>query len=172
MAFDRLVRPLLGGLLALARRLSSRRVGPEELLQEALIRAHRGIAKFRGECSFRSWIVHILYRTSTQPDRVDAARPLPGQCALDEEQYQVPDRIDRDPLSLVTARDDLNRVEEAMERLPVGQRTALHLRAVEGFSYEEIARVLDSNSGAVRQSVLKARRKLRERLEDRIGDSE
>lgn len=169
MAFDRLVRPMLGALLALSRRLASGRVSAEELLQEALIRAHRGIGRFRGDCSFRSWVVHILYRSSTQPERVEAARPLPGQESLAEARSEVPDRMRDDPAMVVTARDDLRRVEEAMERLPAGQRTALHLRAVEGWSYDEIARAIDSTPGAVRQAVLKARRKLRDRLEDFLG---
>ncbi|MCA8970850.1 MAG: RNA polymerase sigma factor [Planctomycetes bacterium] len=169
-AFDRLVRPLLGGLLALSRRISPARVGGEELLQEALIRAHRGVTTFRFECSFRAWIVRILYRLATEPRRLDPARPLPGQTDLAEDLVDLPDRLDEDPLHRVTTRELVDRVEEAMERLPHGQRAALHLRAVEGFSYDEIATVLGSNAGAVRQSVLKARRKLRDRLEDQLGD--
>lgn len=170
LAFDRLVRPLLGGLLALARRIASGRVAAEELLQESLIRAHRGIASFRGDCSFRAWMVSILYRIATQPERIDAARPLPGQTRLDDASFELPDRLEEDPLTQITARDMLRRVEEAMERLPRGQRTALHLRAVEGWTYDEIAVALESTSGAMRQSVLKARRKLRERLEEHLGD--
>lgn len=170
MAFDRLVRPLLGGLLALARRLTGGRVGPEELLQESLIRAHRGIGGFRGDSSFRAWIVSIVYRLATQPERLDGARPLPGQRPLDDGAVELPERLDEDPLHRITARDMLHRVEEAMERLPQGQRTALHLRAVEGWTYDEIAVALDSTAGAMRQAVLKARRKLRDRLEEHLGD--
>ena len=171
-AFDRLLRPMLGALLALARRLSGGRAQrADELLQEALIRAHRGIASFRGACSFRSWMVGILYRLSTQPERFDAARPLPGQQRLEDCQVEIPERLGEDPVLQVSARDSLHRVEEAMERLPYGQRTALHLRAVEGWSYEEIAVALDASPGAMRQAVLKARRKLRDRLEGQLlGD--
>ncbi len=168
-AFDRLVRPQLGGLLALARRLAPPRVGGDVLLQEALIRAHRGIATFRFECSFRAWLVRIVYRLATEPRRLDPARPLPGQEDIDAI-AELPDHFDVDPLQRVTTRELVDRVEEAMERLPQVQRAALHLRAVEGFSYDEIASVLESTPGAMRQAVLKARRKLRLRLEDQLGD--
>ena len=159
-AFDRLVRPLLGGLLALCRRLN----GPsaDELLQAGWIKAHRGLAGFRGDCSFRAWVVGILYRLATEPERFDPARPLPGQTPLED--GLVPDRLDCDPLAHMSARDLLRRVEEAMERLPVRQRTALHLRAVEGWDYSEIAGVLHTSTGAARMAVLNARRKLRDRM--------
>lgn len=160
-AFDRLVRPLLGNLRALCRRLTRGETAADELLQEGLIRAHRGLAGFRAECSFRSWIVSILFRLASEPERFHGARPLPGQQELGD---LVPERLEDDPLTQVTARDTLHRVEEAMERLPVRQRTALHLRAVEGWDYGEIAGALATSCGAARMAVLNARRKLRERM--------
>jgi len=160
-AFDRLVRPLLGNLLALCRRLSVS--SPEELLQEGLIRAHRGLGTFRGDCSFRSWVVGILFRLASDPGRFRGPRPLPGQVELGS---LVPDRLGEDPQERVSARDLLRRVEEAMERLPVRQRTALHLRAVEGWEYPEIARALETTEGTSRNAVMDARRKLRDRMGD------
>ncbi|MFQ5504750.1 MAG: RNA polymerase sigma factor [Planctomycetota bacterium] len=156
-AFDRLLRPMLGKLLALCRRLSQSEARAEELLQETLIRAHRGLSGFRRDASFRTWIVSILYRLASAPER------LHGQVQMSE---LIPDRLAEDPLAVVSARDLLHRVEEAMERLPLRQRTALHLRAMEGWGYEEISRVLGSTENAARNSVLEARRKLRKRLGD------
>lgn len=163
-AFDRLVRPLLGNLLALARRLAGAD-GGEELLQEVLIRAHRGLPRFRGDCTFRAWLVSIVYRLATEPERYRGPRPLPG--VVDHE-VTIPDRMDADPGELVSTRDLLKRVEAAMERLPVRQRTALHLRAVEGWDYAEIAETLDTSEGACRNAVMDARRRLRERLGDEL----
>ena len=165
-AFDRLVRPVLGSLRALCRRLTPSELQADELLQEGLIRAHGGLAAFRGDCSFRSWVVGILYRLATEPERLGPGRPLPGQAALHEEEVVLPERLEEDPLARVSAKELMHRVEEAMERLPVRQRTALHLRAVEGWDYVEIARALQTTRGAVRMSVLNARRKLRDRLGD------
>jgi len=163
-AFDRLVRPLMGNLLALARRLGGPHSG-EDLLQEALIRAHRGLPEFRGDCSFRSWIIGILFRLGSEPNRYRGPRPLPGQVELNG---LIPDRLEADPGEQVTTRDLLKRVEAAMERLPVRQRTALHLRAVEGWDYREIAAALETSEGATRNAVMEARRRLRDRLGDEL----
>ncbi len=160
-AFDRLVRPLMGNLLALCRRLGAS--SAEELLQDGLIRTHRGLGSFRGDCSFRSWVVGILYRLSREPRRYGGPRPLPGQVELSD---LVPDHLEGDPVEKATTRDLLRRVEEALERLPVRQRTALHLRAVEGWGYAEIARALETSEGASRNAVMDARRKLRQRMGD------
>jgi len=78
----------------------------------------------------------------------------------------VPDHLEGDPVEKATTRDLLRRVEEALERLPVRQRTALHLRAVEGWGYAEIARALETSEGASRNAVMDARRKLRQRMGD------
>jgi RNA polymerase sigma-70 factor, ECF subfamily len=161
-AFDRLVRPMLGKLLALARRLTLSEGQAEELLQEALIRSHRALPGFRMECSFRSWIFSILYRLASAPASYLLKR-APRRVALDE---SMPDRLDMDPFTRVSARDLLRRVEASMERLPLRQRTALHLRSVEGWSYAEIAIALESSEGSMRNAVMQARRSLRERLGD------
>jgi RNA polymerase sigma-70 factor (ECF subfamily) len=79
---------------------------------------------------------------------------------------ELPDSLSSDPAAQASARDVLRRVEAAMERLPLRQRSALHLRSVEGFDYAEIARVLETSEGAVRNAVMHARQKLRERLGD------
>jgi RNA polymerase sigma-70 factor (ECF subfamily) len=166
-AFDRLLRPQLGRLLALCRRLRPSEQAAEELLQEGLIRAHRGLASFRAEGSFRAWIVAILYRLASEPERI-GPRPLPaGQSSLQSLAHEeLPDSLSSDPAAQASARDVLRRVEAAMERLPLRQRSALHLRSVEGFDYAEIARVLETSEGAVRNAVMHARQKLRERLGD------
>ena len=162
LAFDRLLRPMLGKLMALSRRLTISEIQAEELLQEALIRAHRGLPGFRMECSFRSWVFGILYRLSSVPARFSTL-PHKGSVDLSD---NLPDRLDSDPFTRASARDLLRRVESSMERLPLRQRAALHLRSVEGWSYEEIATALESSEGSTRNAVMQARQSLRERLGD------
>ncbi len=159
-AFDRLVRPLLGSLLALSRRLAPAGKG-EELLQESLIRAHRGLPHFRGESSFRSWLVSIVFCLARDPRKFLGPRPIPAK-PLGE----VPSFLGEDPFLQVSAQETLRKVEQVMERLPLRLRTALHLRAVEGWSYEEIAQSMETSKGSVRNAVLAARRQLREKFGD------
>ena len=66
--FDPLLRPHVPALLALARRLA----GPqwaEDLLQEVLIRAYRGLPGFRGESSLRTWLFRITSLLASEPFR-------------------------------------------------------------------------------------------------------
>ncbi len=164
-AFDRLVRPHLGNLMALARRLTTGEHLAEELLQTTLIRAYAGLRHFRGDAPLRVWISSILYRLATEPHRLagPGAPPAGRTTALPDD---VPDALGVDPSVRVSARDMLARVEAAMERLPVRLRTALHLRTVEGWGYDGIARVLETSVSAARNAVMDARRRLRERIGD------
>ncbi len=159
-AFDRIVRPLLASLLALSCRLAPAGKG-EELLQESLIRAHRGLSQFRGESSFRGWLVSIVFRLAKDPRKFLGPKPIKA-ATLDG----VPSHLGEDPFLHVSAQETLRKVEQVMERLPLRLRTALHLRAVEGWTYEEIAQSMNTSKGSVRNAVLAARRKLREKFGD------
>ena len=156
--FELLVRPHLTSLLALSRRLAGVRFG-EELFQETLIRAYRGLPGFRGECSLRTWLFRITILLSKEPERFRGGRPTSDQ-GLD----QVPDTIAALPEQHARERELTDRLDEAMERLSVRQRTALHLRAVEGLDYRAIASCMDTTGEAARRLVLLARKSLLVRL--------
>lgn len=157
-AFRMLLRPQVDGLHALARRVTGDPHWAEDLVQETLIRAVRSIDGFRADASFRTWLFRILLRLSTEPRRwrrSDRAAPL---------EVEVPDRLGALPDEAAMARELRDRLEEAIERLPARQRTALHLRASEGLDYERIAAVLECSAGAARMLVLEARRRVMERM--------
>ena len=160
-AFQPLVRPHLEALIALARRLTGDTHWADDLVQEALVRAFRGLHGFRGEGALRSWLFRIVVHLAAEPRRwkhQDNARPLADR--------QVPDHLDLGPDQGLLDRELRERIEEAMERLPARQRTALHLRAAEGLDYLAISGVLDCSEGAVRMLVLSARRKVLERIRE------
>ncbi len=158
-AFQELLRPHLGSLLALGRRLTGDHQWGEDLTQETLVRALRGIGQFRGEASFRTWLFRIQVRLASEPARWrrrDRATPLAH--------IEVPDHLGAAPDEPAVMRELHDRIEEAMERLPARQRTALHLRAFEGLDYEAIASALQCSTGAARMLVLEARRRIMTRM--------
>ena len=118
----------------------------------------RGLPGFRGDASLRTWLFRIVMRLAAEP-----ARPArrSGAVALDPE---IPDTIGPAPDAAVLGRELRDRLEEAMERLPTRQRSALHLRAAEGLDYERIGRVLECSAGAARMLVLEARRRIIARM--------
>ena len=159
MAFATLLGTQVGALHALARRLCADSHWADDLTQETLLRAFQALPKFRAECSLRTWLFGILTRLASEPHRwkkSERADPLA--------ELEVPDRLDTDATLQASGRELEDRIAEAMERLPLRQRAALHLRAVEGLDYAGIAEVLGCNVGAARMLVLEARRKLAVRL--------
>jgi len=164
-AFQHLLRPHLQGLLALARRYCRDPHWAEDLVQETLVRAFRGLPDFRGDAALRTWLFRILVRLASEPQRWQRGRP--ADASLGE--LDVPDHFDgRQAEQDAIARELQHRIDEAMERLTERQRTALHLRAVEGLDYAAISAVLSCSQTAARMHVLEARRKVMSRVKEHL----
>ncbi len=164
-AFAPLLQPHLPALLALARRHAGDAHHAEDLVQEVLVRAFRNLTGFRGEASLRTWLFRILVRLASEPRRwrrTDAIDAVPT--AWPEEPVGHMESAEHHAIG----RELGARLDEAMERLPPRQRTALHLRAVAGLDYAGIAEVLDCSPGAARMLVLEARRKVMDRLGEHL----
>jgi RNA polymerase sigma-70 factor (ECF subfamily) len=159
-AFQTLLRPHLGSLVALARRLTGDTHWADDLTQETLVRAFHGLPRFRGEASLRTWLLRILVHVAAEPSRWKRSEPAQ---ALPE--AGVPDRWSEPPDDAALRRELQDRMREAVERLPPRQRLAIHLRAIEGMDYAAIAAVIGCSNGAARMLVLGAR----ERIQQRIG---
>jgi len=161
-AFQPLMHPYLPGLLALARRQCRDPHWAEDLVQETLVRAFRALPQFRGEAALRTWLFRILIRLAAEPQRWRR-----GQSAESLE-IDVPDHLDAPMVHDAMARELQDRLDEAMERLTFRQRTALHLRAVEGMDYAAIAAVLACTPVAARMHVLEARRRVMQRVKGHL----
>lgn len=162
-AFQPLLRPHLAGLLALARRHCHDPHWAEDLVQETLVRAFRALPSFRGEAALRTWLFRILVRLAAEPQRWRRGEKYPSLGEID-----VPDQLGTPAEHDAMARELQDRLDEAMERLTVRQRTALHLRAVEGLDYAAIAAVLQCTPVAARMHVLEARRKVMARVQEHL----
>lgn len=162
-AFHNLLRPHLTGLLTLARRYCRDAHWAEDLVQETLVRAFKGLQNFRGESALRTWLYRILVRLASEPQRWQ--RAMPTQTI---NQVEVPDTCGNVAEQDAIARELQDRIEEAMERLTNRQRTALHLRAAEGMDYAAISTVLGCSSPAARMHVLEARRKILDRVKEHL----
>jgi RNA polymerase sigma-70 factor (ECF subfamily) len=161
-AFQALLGPHLGPLFSLARRQTRDSHHAEDLMQEVLVRAVLGLTSFRGDSALRTWLFKIMVRLATEPERWSRAAPPPPL------EIDVPDQWLEPPDQGAMSRELGQRLDEAMERLPARQRTALHLRAVAGMDYAAVAEVLECSPGAARMLVLEARRKVMERLQEHL----
>lgn len=155
-AFDELMGRHQVAIFNLIRALAIRAADPDDLAQEVFVRAWKGLRRFRGESSFRTW----LYRVALNVARTERARqrsllrwlrPLP----------ETPDveSGDRPVDAILAARQT---VELALTSLPDDLRTAVILRDLQGLEYREIAAILNVPIGTVESRIFRARERLRE----------
>jgi RNA polymerase sigma-70 factor, ECF subfamily len=134
-----------------ARGLAGSHAEAEDVLQDALIRAYRGLDSLRDEARFKGWLLSIVRTVYIDRLRRERARP---QAVCEPPPYvAVPDA---DPLSPAVA--------EAMARLPQAQQQLLALFYLEGLSLTETGQALGIRPHAVRQRLFRARLSLRREL--------
>lgn len=160
-AFQSAVQPLLGAMLSLARRWTQDHHVAEDLLQETLTQAYSSIHTYRGEASLRTWLFRIEMRLAQRPSRWYRGDRPNAQTTRD---LQIPDQLSCEPEQQTRERELAERLAEAIERLTPRQRTALHLRAVEGLDYQMIAVIMNGSVAAARMLVLAARRHVMKRM--------
>jgi RNA polymerase sigma factor (sigma-70 family) len=146
-AFRELYRLHTPRLFAVTLRLLSRRADAEDAVQEAWLRAMRGLGGFREESSFGTWLTGIGIR-----------------CGLEMLRKRNPVIVTLREPSVDPAPDVTVDLERAIAGLPDGYRAVLVLHDIEGRTHEEIARLLEIEAGTSKSQLFHARRVLRARL--------
>jgi len=187
-AFGRIVEDHRAGLHAHCYRMLGTLHDAEDALQEALLRAWRGLPQFAGRSSVRTWLYRIatnacLDALARRPKRVlpidygppsepthDVGEPLAESLWIGP----YPDHLiaSADGLAGPEARYDQREAVEvafiaALQHLPATQRAVLILRDVLGFSAREVAQSLQTTVVSVNSALQRARGTLEERLPDR-----
>ncbi len=143
----------------------------EDVVQDAFIRAFRGLGSFRGDSSFYSWLYRIATNTALSFLK-KAAPPVVLQGDLGEERdepFEPGVSDEQSPERVLLARQIGENVERAMARLQPELAEALTLFEVEGRSYKEIAQMIGAPVGTVRTRIFRAREFLARRLEPLLG---
>jgi RNA polymerase sigma-70 factor (ECF subfamily) len=167
-AFRLLVERHSRALFGLAFRMTGNAHDAEDVVQEAFLKAYRGLDRFDERSQFGSWLYRIAancafdvlrarhrrdgrVESMHEGDGPDLPAPEPG-----------PDRV-------AFGRDVRRRVDAALDRMSPRERAAFVLRHFEGRSIREIGDALDLDAEAVKQSVCRAVRKARRALEPLAG---
>jgi RNA polymerase sigma-70 factor, ECF subfamily len=160
-ASEELVRATYRRVYSLAVRLVGDRHDAEDVAQEAYLRMFRGLNGFREEARFETWMYRIVANAAMSMLK---RRGRFGEI-LDEEDLDVP--LPDMAADRAAHRDEL---ERALASLSTGQRTVLWLKDVYGLSCREIGDELGIEEGAVKVRLHRARKRLRERLEEVDND--
>lgn len=144
----------------------------EDAVQETYLKAFSNLASFRGEAAFGTWLTRIALNEAYQALR--RVKPSEAYDASSDQVVQRDGRVIAFPASGAGVEEDLMRremrtlLEQAVGELPEAFRIVFTLRAMEGLSVREVARVLNLNLLTVKTRDFRARRMLRNTLEQRL----
>jgi RNA polymerase sigma-70 factor, ECF subfamily len=155
-AFERLYRTHSARVRAICLRLCGDTQRAEEAAQDAWVRAWEGLATWRGDSAFGTWLHRLTVNVVLTSFRSERRRLARVTLAEDDE-YDAPVAA-RDPGTVVD-------LERAIARLPRGARTVFVLHDIEGYQHAEIAAMTGLAEGTLRAQLCRARRLLMEMLD-------
>lgn len=141
--------------------------------QEVFLKVFRGIKRFNGECSLKTWLYRIAiheasnqrrwwFRHKSKETSMEAHEDWEGNS------FGLCDTlVDRgeSPMEIFAHEEIRARVESELKQVPEPYRTTVVLRDIEGLAYEEIADVLQVSLGTVKSRLIRGRDALKKRLE-------
>ena len=157
-ALDALIERHHGAAYRLALGILGSAADAADAAQDGTVRALRGLAGFRGESSFRTWLLTIVANEAKSLLRRSTRRreaPLEDDLAAGG----------RNVAEGVAQRDEAARARALLARLPEKQRLAVQLRVDEGLSFREVGEVIGSTEGAARVNYHHGIRRLRELMD-------
>jgi RNA polymerase sigma-70 factor (ECF subfamily) len=169
--FAELAMPYMSALYSAALRMTRNPSDAEDLVQETYLRAYRGFGGFKEGTNLKAWLYKIL--TNTFINTYRARKRRPEQVELDDvEDFYLFRRLGgleaaeaaRSPEVEVLEAIPDEVVKQALEDLPEQFRMAVLLADIEGFSYKEIAEIMDVPIGTVMSRLHRGRKQLQKRL--------
>lgn len=171
-AFEALVTRYEGKIFRLAQNITQNREDAEDVMQEAFLKAYVHLGNFHGDSRFYTWLVRIAVNEALMKLR----KRRPGQFSIDEPVESDDDLMPREVEDWGPSPEDrfaeteMNEIiAEAVGKLEPAYRVVLQLRELDQLSTEETAELLGLSIPAVKSRLLRARLKLRQRLNKYFG---
>jgi RNA polymerase sigma-70 factor (ECF subfamily) len=177
-AFEALVRRYERWVFTLTLRMLGDRAEAEDLAQEVFLKAYRGLAGFRGDSRFSTWLYAIASRhcLTALAGRARAGGPSGrvGSRGGDDPRDPVERIADQAPRAdvLLERQDMAHLVQAELRKLSEDHRLILVLRDIQGLAYTDIAQMLGLELGTVRSRLHRARMDLKARLTPHLVEGE
>jgi len=168
-AFRQLFEKHAAGVIGFAMQFVKIRARAEELAQEVFLQVYRTRERYVPRARFKTWLYRMVTNACLsdlrRPEHRIHIRPLDPSAGLDDPPAaaEAPGQSSED---IALGRETVERLQDAVARLPAQQRAALLLARVNGLSYEEVATTLSCSVSAVKSLIHRATVTLRDRLEE------
>ena len=160
----------IDALFGYAMTLTRDRTEAEDLVQETYLRAVRAANQPAADSNVKAWLFVIMRNAWLNVIRHNHNGRRIFEFESDEPETGAATDTTSNPHVVYLRKLEREQVREAIEKLPDAYREIIVLRDIEGFSYQEIATVLNCPAGTVMSRLGRAREKLREVLSRRRGD--
>jgi RNA polymerase sigma-70 factor, ECF subfamily len=130
-----------------------------DVAQDTFLKAFRALDRFRGDASFKTWLLTI---TANEARGALRKRQRRQETSIDDAGPISADGVD--PAEAAAITDESTRARTMLERLPEKQKLSVSLRIDEGLSFREIGDVIGSSEGAARVNYFHGIRRLREMM--------
>ncbi len=167
--FEEMAMPFVDSLYNTAYRMTRNAEDAQDLVQETYFKAYRYYDKFTEGTNLKAWLFKILKNTFINNYRKKQKQPFQTDFADIEESLES--RVQQDAHRGPTRPDEIllenvldEHVQKAMDSLPQDYRMAVVLADLEGFSYKEIADILDVPVGTVMSRLYRGRKLLEESM--------
>ena len=130
----------------------------QDVLQEAFISAFRNLNHYRGDATFGAWLKKIVVNKAINQVKKRKMERLPEDERWDVKEEEVGEEFEDFPFTV-------EKVKNAIRRLPDGYRTVLSLYLLEGYDHGEIAEILGITESTSKSQFNRSKKKLKELLE-------
>jgi len=175
-SFEELVSPHYKKAFNTAYRILGNLEDANDVAQDAIIKVFKSIGSFKENSSFSTWVYKIVVNTCIDFKRKNNKQEV---IYLDKQigekngglVLEIPDKAGT-PESLFEENEVKHIIHDAINELNFEQRKIIVLRDVKGFSYKEIAEILDCSEGTVKSRISRSRNNLRKVLVSKLNERE
>lgn len=159
-AFEQIAGKYQAKIYGLCLRLLKNEFDAGDAAQETLLKLYKNLGKFSGRSAFGTWVYALTKNVCLDFIRKNR-RTLEN---IDDKTDLASGEFD--PLAAAEASERALEIRRLLERLPPEQKSALTLKDIDGYTYEEIAGILNISIGTVRSRIARGRQKMRNLIKE------